>query len=104
MNKLEYPMLAARIDTPFVEDLTGGTAMSVNGSPMSRGVWNMIISKRDLSLWVKCKMKPNRHWKVSDVKTYFGIKGRGQKLLDQFLALTAEVDRLHAVKEVNDGT
>jgi len=102
MNKLEYPMLAARMDTRFVEDLTGGTEMSVNGSPMSRGVWNMIISKRDLSLWCKHKMKPHRHWKVSDVKTYFGIKGNGPKLLDQFLALTAEVDRLHAVKEVSD--
>lgn len=98
INKLEYPMLAARMDTRFFKDLTGGTAMSVNGSPMSRGVWNMIISKRDLSLWVR-GMKPNRHWKVSDVKAYFGIKGRGQKLLDQFLALTAEVDQLHAVNQ-----
>ena len=103
MDELQYPMLAARMDTRFVADLKGNTVTYINGSPMSRGVWNMIISKRDLSLWVKRKMKPNRHWKVSDVKTYFGIKGSGQKLLDQFLAVTAEVDRLHAVKEVHDG-
>jgi len=66
--------------------------MSVNGNPMSQGVWNMIITKRDLSMWAKHKMKPHRNWKVSQVKAYFGIKGNGQKLLDQFLALKAETE------------
>ena len=87
----EYPMLAARKNTQFVADLIV-PPMSVNGSPMSQGVWNMIITKRDLSMWTKLKMKPHRNWKVSQVKTYFGIKGRGQKLFDQFMELKAEVD------------
>ena len=87
-----YPMLAARANTPFAKDLQS-PPMVVNGNPMSRGIWNMIISKRDLTMWVKCKMKPNRGWKVSDVKNYFGLKGNGQKLLEQFLALKEECDR-----------
>jgi len=39
-------------------------------------------------------MKPNRAWKVSHCKKYFGIKGSGQKLLDEFEALKAEVDEI----------
>jgi len=93
----KYPLLVARMDTPFGEDLRA-EPMSVNGKPMSRAVWNIIITKRDLSMWVKFKMKPHRHWKVSDVKCYFGIKGNGQALLDRFLALKAEVDEIHGVE------
>ena len=86
-----YPMLADRQHTQFVADLLS-PPMSVNGNPMSHGVWNMIITKRDLSMWTKHKMKPHRNWKVSQVKAYFGIKGSGQKLLNQFLALKAETE------------
>ena len=96
-----YPMLAARQHTQFVADLLS-SPMSVNGNPMSQGVWNMIITKRDLSMWTKHKMKPHRRWKVSQVKTYFGLTGRGQKLLDQFLALKAETDA--ALADFSPGT
>ena len=84
-------MLAARRDTPFVADLFT-KPMNVNGNPMPKAVWNMIITQRDLSMWTKFKMKPHRRWKVSQVKAYFGIKGNGQNLLDQFLALVAETE------------
>ena len=93
----KYPLLAARMDTPFGEDLRA-EPMSVNGKPMSKAVWNILITKRDLSLWCLHKMKPHRHWKVSDVKWYFGLKGNGQALLDRFLALKAEVDEIHGVE------
>ena len=86
-----YPMLTARSDTQFVADLLSAP-MSVNGNQMSQGVWNMIITKRDLSMWAKHKIKPHRRWKVSQVKAYFGLTGHGQKLLDQFLALKAETE------------
>jgi len=59
----------------------------VNGSPMKMAVWNLICSKRDLSMWTKHNMKPTRMWKVSDVKWYFGIKGNGQKLMDEFMII-----------------
>tara|TARA_Y100000034_G_C6836283_1_gene377955 strand:- start:14 stop:148 length:135 start_codon:yes stop_codon:yes gene_type:complete len=39
-------------------------------------------------------MKPQRTWKVSTVKRYFGIKGSGAKLLAEFGALKAEVDEI----------
>jgi hypothetical protein len=90
-------MLNKRQDTPFYADLTSeDRVMNVNGNPMSHGVWNMICSHRDLKLWVNLGMKPHRGWKVSQVKSYFGIKGSGQKLLTQFEALKAEVDEILA--------
>ena len=90
-----YPMLKSRTNTPFFKDLTSaGQEMNVNGSPMSLGVFNMIVSNRDLKMWCRLGMKPQRAWKVSTVKRYFGIKGSGAKLLAEFGALKAEVDEI----------
>ena len=86
-----YPMLSKRIDTPFVQELLSGSTMSVNGNDMSLAHWNLICSHRDLKMWCSMGMKPHRHWKVSDVKAYFGLKGSKAKLLSQFEALRAEV-------------
>jgi hypothetical protein len=90
-----YPMLNKRQNTPFFADLTNeDRVMNVNGSPMSQGVWNMIVSHRDLKLWCNLNMKPHRGWKVSQAKSYFGIKGSGQNLLNEFEALKSEVDEI----------
>lgn len=86
-----YPMLSERINTPFVQELMSGSSMSVNGNPMSHAVWNLICSHRDLKMWCNLGMKPHRHWKASQVKTYFGLKGNKAKLLEQFEALKLEV-------------
>ena len=40
----------------------------------NRGWYNLIVSIRDLKLY-EFGMKPHGGWKISDVKTYFGIKG-----------------------------
>lgn len=94
------PLLSARTHTQFFADLTSADReMNVNGSPMSLGVWNLLVSHRDLKLWCNLKMKPNRAWKVTDCKRYFGLSGSGSALLAQFEALKAEVDRLMALKD-----
>ncbi len=90
-----YPLLAARADTPFMRDLLA-PPMNVNGHPMSRATWNLIMTKRDLSMWTQFRTKPHRRWQVSQVKAYFGIKGTGQTLLDRFLALQDETNRMIA--------
>ena len=61
--------------------------MSFNGKPMGLSVWNLLTSKRDLEMWTAIKMKPHRDWKVTDVKKYFGIKGSGRNLMNQFMLL-----------------
>ena len=81
INVSNYPKMF-NTDTGFWEDLY---KHFINPKGMNRGEWNLICSKRDVSMWTKMNMKPNRHWKVSDVKTYFGIKGNGEKLLADFM-------------------
>ena len=55
--------------------------MSINGMESNKGYYNLIISIRDLGLWTKVKMKPHRHWRLKDVKTYFGLKGNAETIL-----------------------
>lgn len=73
--------------TQFETDLEH--SMSINGGTSSKGMWNLIISKRDLGLW-KRGMKPTRTWKVSDVKKYFGLKGNKDKIYDDICKMVEE--------------
>lgn len=63
--------------TKFAQDMT--TSMSVNGSPMPHGYWNLICSIRDVKLYSK-GIKIHRNWKISDVKWYFGVSGSAEKI------------------------
>lgn len=74
-----------------------GAGTQVNGTPMQWSTWNLLITKRDLNLYVKFGMKPHRNWKVSQVKEYFGIKGTGQTLLDRFMVIYNE----HTIHNTN---
>ena len=65
--------------TQFEKDLEQD--LSVNEKASSKGMWNLIVSKRDLGLWRR-GMKPHRHWKVTDVKKYFGLKGNKEKIYE----------------------
>ena len=78
-------------DSPFMEALASGDTLNVNGSPMPTAVWNLIISKRDLTLWCRIGMKPTRRWKVTNAKRYFGIKGSKLVLLNNFMELYTAV-------------
>ena len=64
--------------------------LSVNGSASSKGMYNLIVSKRDLGLWSKIGMKPHRHWKVTDVKRYFGLKGNKEKIYEDICKMVDE--------------
>lgn len=45
--------------------------------------WNLLCSVRDLTMFCKFGMKPNRRWRLKDVKAYFGIKGSKEKVLEK---------------------
>ena len=68
--------------------------LSVNGSASSKGMYNLIVSKRDLGLWSKIGMKPHRHWKVTDVKRYFGLKGNKHKIYEDICKMVDEYTKL----------
>ena len=55
----------------------------------------LVSTKRDLDLYINYKVKPTRAWKVSHVKNYFGIKGTGLKLLDNFMEIYKAVEPIY---------
>ena len=58
-------------------------------------MFNLITSKGAVKLWTK-GIKPNRHWKISDVKWYFGMTGNAEALLEK-------LERLYnIIKEYED--
>lgn len=93
-NPLTFPNVSqftdAMWESPFMQTYgeeglkfeNGEEILTVNGTQTGHAVWNLMCSKRDLSLWTR-GIKPHRHWKVTDAKNYFGIKGNKDKLLSQ---------------------
>lgn len=66
--------------TRFEEDLR--VPINYNGTDIPRGYYNLLLSIRDVSLFSK-GIKPHRHWRLKDVKWYFGISGNTEKILTQ---------------------
>tara|TARA_R110002012_G_scaffold313972_1_gene526239 strand:+ start:838 stop:1206 length:369 start_codon:yes stop_codon:yes gene_type:complete len=62
---------------------------------MNIAIWNLIHTKRDLNMYIEHGIKPTRAWKVSHVKNYFGIKGTGQRLLDNFMEIFETVKPIY---------
>tara|TARA_R100000005_G_C4928605_1_gene158622 strand:- start:241 stop:603 length:363 start_codon:yes stop_codon:yes gene_type:complete len=98
-NKEAYPTLSqwtdAMWESPFMKELVqdqhnleqGRRILELNGKPIGQALWNLMVSKRDFSLWTKHKIKPNRDWKVNTTKKYYGIKGTGENLMNQFMLI-----------------
>ena len=60
-------------DCKFLKDVETNQQMAM---------YNLITSKGAVKLWTK-GIKPNRHWKISDVKWYFGMTGNAEALLEK---------------------
>tara|TARA_Y100000593_G_scaffold94457_1_gene193629 strand:- start:6430 stop:6672 length:243 start_codon:yes stop_codon:yes gene_type:complete len=58
-------------DCKFLKDI---------GTNSTLAMYNLITSKAAMELWCK-GIKPNSNWKVSDVKSYFGMTGNKTTLL-----------------------
>lgn len=69
--------------TQFQKDLE--VEMLINGNTSSRAYYNLVVSIRDVSLFTK-GIKPHRFWRLNDVKTYFGVTGGKDKVLEQLKA------------------
>jgi hypothetical protein len=81
------------VDTPFWEDLY---KYYENPSKMNLAEYNLICSKRDITLWTKRGMKPNSTWRVTDLKKYFNIQGTKESLLIDFMEV---YDEYHLLKK-----
>ena len=75
-------------NTPWLVDLLDeDRTVQVNDREMPWAIWNFTICKGQLKMWTKHQIKADRNWKVTDVKKYFGIKGSGEELMNNFLDL-----------------
>lgn len=59
------------VDCKFIKDLESKENLERN---YNMGMWNLVLTIRDLKLFTQ-GIKPYRHWRLSSVKNYFGIKG-----------------------------
>lgn len=88
INLGKYPrVIGEDFNSPLWNDLV---EYLNNPSKMNKAEYNLICSKRDISLWTKIGMKPHRGWKVSDAKQYFEIKGSKENLLSDFMEVWNE--------------
>tara|TARA_R100000278_G_scaffold115883_1_gene95027 strand:- start:378 stop:635 length:258 start_codon:yes stop_codon:yes gene_type:complete len=60
----------------FLKDID----LEPNYNGVSLGIYNLVNTKGALKLWVK-GIKPNKNFKLMDVKLYFGIDGNAKTLL-----------------------
>ena len=60
-----------------------------NSSRMSFAYYNLVISIRDVGLWIN-NLRPHRNWRLKHVKEYFGIKGSAEKVLNELNKLKDE--------------
>ena len=73
----------------YIADCSDDTILSMNGNPMHKGFYNLVVSIRDVKLFI-VGMKPHRHWKFNDMKKYFGLKGNKHKIAEQLEQLRSE--------------
>tara|TARA_R110002124_G_scaffold275315_1_gene445628 strand:+ start:179 stop:514 length:336 start_codon:yes stop_codon:yes gene_type:complete len=95
VNFMNYP--AVFNDTPFYEDFYSHLE---GAKGMNKAEYNLIISKRDVKLYVNNKMIPHAGFKITNLKKYFGIKGKGQNLLNSFMEVFNQYFAL--VNEMNE--
>ena len=67
--------------------------IATNNGYITKGNWNLILSKRDVSLFCK-GMKPHRNWRLNDVKAYFGLKGGKESILEQLTKMVRENEQI----------
>ena len=64
-------------DCQFLKDLQNNQQIAM---------WNLITTKGAVKLYTK-GIKPNRHWKITDVKKYFGMNGNAETLHSKLVKL-----------------
>jgi hypothetical protein len=61
-----------------------GNGKSVN---QYRTLLQLTFQRRYARTYAEIRMKPTRHWKITDLKKYYGVKGNALKVADQLDAI-----------------
>jgi hypothetical protein len=67
-------------NSQFWMEVESGKTITVNGNEVPVCYWNLSVLRGQLKMY-SVGLKPNRHWKIGDVKKYFGFKGNNDELL-----------------------
>jgi len=67
-------------NSQFWMEAKNGKTILVNNNEVPACYWNLIVLRGQLKMY-SVGLKPNRHWKITDVKKYFGFKGNNDQLL-----------------------
>jgi hypothetical protein len=81
-------MIEMKEDCQFLIDLNSDD----KDKGYNLGWYNLIISIRDLSLYIK-GIIPHRRWKITPLKEYFGIKGSKEKMLEQLRQIKTIIEK-----------
>lgn len=75
------------LSAPFFQQLGPDAMMDVacgdGWGKLAHGNWNLLLTRRDMDMFCSHGMRPNRHWRLTDVKRYFGVTGSKEKVRDQ---------------------
>ena len=76
--------------------------IKTDGGDIPLCIYNLMVTKRDVNLYVAIDMKPYRGWKISDVKKYFGLSG-GKKTIQEMINIIHD-EFIGRFKEQNETT
>jgi hypothetical protein len=79
------------MDAPFWHQIHDADCktINVNGKDLKIPIYNLVICTGQMRMY-QHGVKPNRHWKVSSVKNYFGLKGNKAYVLQKLETIKSE--------------
>ena len=81
-------------DCQFLKDLE--TPNNFGGT--NKALYNLAVCTGQVELFSK-GIKPSRHWRLKDVKNYFGLVGGTDKILSQLEQLQAIINDINLSNE-----
>ncbi len=90
---MKYLEIKIDKDCKFLKDFAHD--ININGNQTPLAVYNLMVTKRDLSLY-DVGIKPYKGWKIGNISTYFGLKGKTKKtIIPEFAELVENVRVLY---------
>ncbi|HAD20613.1 MAG TPA: hypothetical protein DCF87_00705 [Opitutae bacterium] len=105
MTEAEAEAFEQNVDSsaPFWQELhdEDRPTIKIQGRDVPRCLYILMQTRRDIEMYVDHDTKPQRTWKIGDVKKYFGIKGNKSKVKD--LIFTIHDETIGRIKDTDNG-
>lgn len=84
------------MDSQFVLDMS--KHLNLNGKQFPVGLYNLLLSIRDVKMFCR-GIKAHRHWRLKDVKEYFGVKGNKHTVAEKLQGIYDYINDEEGKKE-----